>query len=762
MVEHKARIRISRPLWYTLIIIPCTLVLGAQLPQTTPVTISAGPDWIPLQVDLDILPGSALDFSQMGLHKGPAGSHGRVIATRDGQFAFEDRPDSPQRFYGVNLCVKAQYVSHREADRLAERLMRLGYNTVRLHHYESPLVEGQSTTTTFNPERLDQLDYLFAALAKRGIYISTDLYVSRPVTNKEIGIGRPGTVGMDRFKILVPVYDAAFQNWKQFSRALLDHVNPYTGKRYADDPALAWLSLINEGNFTNFFSELRNIGQWRKAWNAWLAKRYSKRAALAAAWGDELKETEDPSRGTVGFPDRLNAPGIRARDCMVFLADADSEIARRMIGFVREDLRCRALLTNTNGWINYAPSQQARTLYDYVDDHFYVDHPQFLKQNWQLPSRCPNLSPVAQGADGGRDRCFTRLFDKPFTISEYNYAGPGRFRGVGGILTGAMGALQGWSAIYRFAYSHDRASEMEPAPIDYFDMASDPLGQASERAAVCLFLRGDMKTAPHTAALVMTRQELTNPPERVPRLAPRWHWAGWLTRIGTFVPPETGAGTAFTAVFSPGWGGGAGAGTTAAGAYQIADGAVVSLLRERGILSADNPSDPAKRLFVSETGEITIDGPSDDMILDTPRTAGGYATAGRTIRTRDGVVAISMGSSDATVWVSSLDGRPIAASRRLLVTHLTDLQNSNTRYGEDSRQTLLAWGGLPHLVRAGEALVRLKIEKGDSLAVWALSTGGRRVASIPCSTSEGILQFKATVAGDGANGARFMYEVSEP
>jgi hypothetical protein len=189
---------------------------------------------------------------------------------------------------------------------------------------------------------------------------------------------------------------------------------------------------------------------------------------------------------------------------------------------------------------------------------------------------------------------------------------------------------------------------------------------------------------------------------------------------------------------------------------------VVSLLRERGILSAENPSDPARRLFVSETGEITIDGPSDDMILDTPRTAGGYAAAGKTIRTRDGVVAISMGGSDATVWVSSLDGRPIAASRRLLVTHLTDLQNSNTRYGEDSRQTLLAWGGLPHLVRAGEALVRLKVEKGDSLAVWALSTGGRRVASIPCSTSEGILQFKATIAGDGANRARFMYEISEP
>jgi hypothetical protein len=750
--------RSSRAAWYGLALLVCGCALGAQ-PKMNPVTISAGPDWIPLKLELDITPDSALDFSHMGLQKGPAGSHGRVIATRDGQFAFEDEPGTAQRFYGVNLCMGAQYLSHAEADRLAERLMRLGYNTVRLHHYERPLVEGQPDTTTFNPEKLDQLDYLFAALAKRGIYVSTDLYVSRPVTNKEIGIGRPGTVGMDRFKILVPVYEPAWQNWKKFSRAFLDHVNPYTGRRYADDPALAWLSLINEGNFANFFSDLRNVGQWRRAWNAWLAKRYPTRAALAAAWAGQLKEGEDPSRGTVAFPEQIYVEGGRARDCQVFLSTFDTEFTRRMIRFVREELACKALLTNTNGWTNYALSEEARTLYDYVDDHFYVDHPQFLRRDWQLPSRCPNLSPVAHGAAGGRDRCFTRLFDKPFTISEYNYSGPGRYRGVGGILTGAMGALQGWSGLYRFAYSHERTSELEPAPIDYFDVSSDPLAQASERAALCLFLRGDMKAAPHSVALLMTRQGLANPPARVPRLAPRWHWAGWLTRIGTYIPPETGRQEEFTATFPLGWG--EGSERTSAGAYQADDGAVLSLLRARGIVSAENPSDPAKPLFESETGEVAIDGPGDRMILDTPRTAGGYAAAGQTIRTRDGAVVISMKSTDATVWISSLDSKPIAASRRLLVTHLTDLQNSDIRYGEDTRQTLLAWGGLPHLVRAGGALIKLKIDKADTLGVWALSTGGRRVASIPCSAAGGVLEFGVAVAGDKENGARFMYEISE-
>jgi hypothetical protein len=105
----------------------------------TPVTIAAGSDWVPLNLELDIAEGSALDFSRMGLLDPPAGKHGRVIARRDGQFAFESNPGVARRFYGVNLCFGAQYLQHEEADRLAERLARLGYNTVRLHHYEGLL-----------------------------------------------------------------------------------------------------------------------------------------------------------------------------------------------------------------------------------------------------------------------------------------------------------------------------------------------------------------------------------------------------------------------------------------------------------------------------------------------------------------------------------------------------------------------------------------------------------------------------------------------
>ena len=147
-------------------------------PTNVPTVISAGPEWIPLRPELEIEPGSALDFTDLAGTGSPAGKHGAVIARPDGQFAFADSPDQARRFYGVNLCFSAQYLSHDQADRLAERLARLGYNAVRVHHYEGELIGGQTNSTTLNPQRLDQLDYLAAALFRHGLYLTTDLFVS--------------------------------------------------------------------------------------------------------------------------------------------------------------------------------------------------------------------------------------------------------------------------------------------------------------------------------------------------------------------------------------------------------------------------------------------------------------------------------------------------------------------------------------------------------------------------------------------------------
>ena len=734
-------------------------------PSTTqpPVVITAGPDWIPLRPELEIEPGSALDFSQMGFVDAPAGKHGRVIARPDGQFAFTDSPEVARRFYGVNLCFGAHYLTKEEAERLAERLVRLGYNALRIHHYERDLVQRQANSTTLNPQKLEAFDHLMAAMIRRGIYLTTDLFVSRPVPYREVGIDREGQIPMDTFKILVPVHAGAFENWKQFGRALLGHTNPETKRRYADEPALAWIAMINEGNFGNFFRDIQTIPEWKVAWNRWLAARYHDRAAQAAAWGTELKSDEDAAQQTVGWPEKLQMEGARARDCIAFLSDTEREMVLKMKAFLRDELGCRALVSNASSWTRFATDQSARAVYDYVDDHFYVDHPQWVGTSWRLPSRCPNTSPLAGGAAGGRSITFTRLLDRPFTVTEYNYSGPGRFRGVGGILTGSLGALQGWGGIWRFAYSHSREALLAPSRMGYFDVASDPLSQAAERASLCLFLRGDLQTAPHSVALAMSTEDLAKPAARIPTLAPKWHWLAWVTRIGTRVVSSPTAASAHDLILPLAW-------QTPASAYDagrvlpenpyaIDDTRLWKAVLDHKLVGAANATDPARKIYQSETGGVLIDATRDMLVLDTARTAGGYAPAGQVIDAVTGGVRVEVEGADATVWVSALDPEPIRRSRRLLVTHLTDLQNSEIRYAEPARQTLLDWGHLPHVVRAGKAGVSIRLEHPDRYQVWALAPGGKRLAEVPAKTAGDALQFTLDVAGDAAGGARMLYEV---
>ncbi len=616
-----------------------------------------------------------------------------------------------------------------------------------------------------------------AALIKRGIYLTTDLFVSRGVPWREIGVDRDGEVPMDTFKILVPVHPGAYENWKQFSRALLDHVNPYTQRRYADEPALAWLSMINEGNFGNFLKDLRTFDEWRQAWNRWLAKRYADRATLAAAWGGELGSDEDPAKGSVALSDNIYDSKVRTRDCIAFFGDTERDMVMRMTRFLREDLGCRALVSNANSWTRFTTDQAARAVYDYVDDHFYVDHPQFLEGAWRLPSRCPNTSPIANGATGGRNLGFTRLFDRPFTITEYNYSAPGRFRGVGGILTGALGALQDWDGIWRFAYSHGREAMFTPSRMNYFDMACDPLGQAAERASLCLFLRGDLQPAPHSVAVVMTMDDLAHPPRKIPTLAPRWHWLAWITRIGTRVVPSAALPLPHDILAPLVWKttkdefADAAAAASAPSAertklplladpYNLDDAALWSAVQSLPLAKPGNLTDPGRKIYQSETGELVIDAPRDLLVLDTPRTSGGYAMAGQSIEAPGGGVTVRMDGSDATVWVSALDDNPIRRSRRLLVTHLTDLQNTGIEYAEETRQTLRNWGRMPHLVRAGKAHLTIALVDPERYGVWALAPSGRRLAQIPVAVEGGSLRFTADVAGDARRGARMLYEVA--
>ena len=130
---------------------------------------------------------------------------------------------------------------------------------------------------------------------------------------------------------------------------------------------------------------------------------------------------------------------------------------------------------------------------------------------------------------------------------------------------------------------------------------------------------------------------------------------------------------------------------------------------------------------------------------------------------------MGIGGGAATVFATSLDGEPLAASSRILVTHLTDAQNTGARYADAAMTVLLDWGRLPYLMRAGKADIELfTTAKGSQdeqlpfannpFRVFALSSSGARRAEIPCRYADGVLRFVADVARDPAE-ATFLYEV---
>jgi len=718
---------------------------GIAVENDGPVTIEAGEEWIPLTPQLDILPGSALDFTHVVPWHAPAGSLGRVEVSGR-HFVFAKRPQEPARFYGVNLTFGSQYLTRDEADRLAQRLTRLGYNAVRLHHYEGMLVDRTAGAGVhLNPQQLDRLDYLFYALKKQGIYITTDLFVSRPVSNSEIWPGTPGDIGMDEYKMAVPVNERAFADYCAFAAALLTHRNPYTGITWAEDPALAWISLINEGNPGNFVGLLKgNLGRdYDRAWNDWLRLRYPTAEALARALGAQPQDPGIPS-GHVPLPTREDA-SRRWVIFNVFLAENQQNFFQRTRDFLRNRLHCQALLTNNNAWTNPLQMEAIRAAFDYVDDHFYVDHPRFIEQPWRLPSQCSNESPVAEGAPGGTSCAFLRLLDRPFTCTEFNYAGPSRYRGVGGILTGALGALQDWAGIWRFDYASNRQALFSPQPAGYFDLVTDPLNQAADRCAIVLFRRGDLRQAPHSIGLEVSPAKVLGDPSSARGYLPGWTAMAWITKVGGLIGPSSHARPDVTIPTNG-----------ANGEAYAPDAAdrILKTLQQHGWITGEMPDLRLNKL-TAETGQVSIDASADVLTVNTPRTVGGFAPAGKRIQTP--AVAITIRDTAATVCVSSLDGKPIPQSRHLLITHLTDLQNSGAHFADRNRRVLMDWGKLPYLVRAGRAEVDLKLEGLSSASVWGLDTSGRRVDRISAHASGGTLQIPLDVNDRGS--ARILYEV---
>lgn len=690
-----------------------------------PTYITEGPMWKALPVQkTDIASGSILDLSTLQ-NNAPAGQYGRVVI-KDGHFEFQELPGKQQKFYGTNITYWANFLEKPEVDKFVELYKKMGYNAIRIHHYERDLVKaGATTSLEFDPAQFDRLDYLFAKLKEIGVYFTTDMYVTRPIKKDEIP-GYPDAItDAGIFKSLVMVYQPAMENWKAFSKEFLLHKNPYTGMTWAEDPALFSISTLNEDWLVTGWNQTPRLKELT--------------LALFEEWKAKQKiGTLNPDQEKVVF-DR-------------FLIERQTEAYVEMTAYLKT-LGVKAVFSDGN-IDNQLNMEFHRNELDYVDAHGYWDHPRFVSGHWQLPFKFTNKSIIPSLATLPRIQSPDRIIGKPFTFSEFNYVYPNSYRAEGGAVFGGYAALQDWDAVYRFDLVSNRNVNVY-SPSSAFDIMADPIGYLTDKLAILLFKRGDVAPAKGMIPFALSERYLNEGENYVSKESypNEYTLLSLFTKVGTVILKKEGEpkDKEFAAVV----------GKQDSleelemnkTEYFKADSTLIQNMINNGILSKEN-IDIERQIFKSDTGEITIDGSAGTFKIVTPKTEAFVIPDQKSVS--GNILTAESKEGFAAVSASAMDGETLESSKRILVMHLTDVKNSNTKFLNKEMTVQETNGGAPSLVRSGKAEITMKLN-GD-VEVYGCDLMGNRIESIPVTKNGDGFTFTAQTVKDN-KAAYLVYEV---
>lgn len=196
---------------------------------------------------LAIVSGSI--FAQV---KAPEANLSGIYAGKDGIFRWKNS-GREAAFFGVNYTVPFAYGyrSHRRLGINPEEaitqdvyhLARLGVNAFRVHVWDTEI--SDSLGNLKNNEHLRLFDYLLSRLEDKGIYIliTPIAFWGNGYPDKDEKTGSFSELyGKER----ALREESAFEAQERYLKQFFNHVNPYTGKRYSDDPWIIAAEINNE------------------------------------------------------------------------------------------------------------------------------------------------------------------------------------------------------------------------------------------------------------------------------------------------------------------------------------------------------------------------------------------------------------------------------------------------------------------------------------------------------------------------------------
>ncbi len=367
---------------------------------------------------------------------------------------------------------------------------------------------------------------------------------------------------------------------------------------------------------------------------------------------------------------------------------------------------------------------------DLVAMNSYFHHP----SKWLRKGSVVAQDSSVKGLGGyWRSLASTRLFGRPMFVGEYNHCYWNPYVYEAGLLFPAYSALQGFSGLTAHAGPVMEAVTKTP---DCFSLGALPTMRANEVLAMLLFGRGDVTPSPHQVKLILppdangaAGKRCVNMQQSLLSLI-----CGFSVSVSNPSRTEgranlTLAGTQGTDINNFDWS--ATVDDSDKRTDLICD--AVDSLKQHGILSKGNLTNPDQLLYQSDTGEITIDGKTGCITVKTALTEGTIVSPEKKDQ-RIGIMTVRNTTTPGVAALSSLDGKTLDSSSRMLFIFNTMSASTGLRLSEDGT-TLIDAGSLPVQMETGVITCQLERKIGKSVKLYPLSINGIRREPLPVSVS---------------------------
>jgi hypothetical protein len=430
------------------------------------------------------------------------------------------------------------------------------------------------------------------------------------------------------------------------------------------------------------------------------------------------------------FPGESVTEG-RTTDFLLFLADRDRAYHQSMLKAVRDVTDTLVPVAGTQMGFGGLMLVDAHLDLDYTDEHFYIDHYNFPNAAWDGRDwRFRDISSLGSGLSTFLNVATKRVGLQPYTVSEFNQPFPNTYAAEVDPTLAAFGAFQDWDAIMHFDYAS--STNWDSGVPASFTLMNDQTKLPGIGQSAYLFRSGAIATGtevldlpvPESRRIEATRERRNS------------NVAGFLRERYGYEP------------------------TVALERRVQLRPDLNGPLPERAKVRADDP-------LVSETGQLRYSPDRKRFVVTADTAAAVFGFVGTESVDADGFqiqLAPSARGFTATL-LTSLDGRPIRESTRLLVSHpgytlrtqpgtnpprpqqivgylnSADWLTLEPELGSSKPSGNLNGGPGPVWMERIEATLTIR-SCAKSMAVWPLNGRGERLDRIEAAPIDGGFQIR--------------------